>query len=853
MLPRTKAMTRSMLRPGLLAALIAAIVAIAVPAFAQSGPSYYITVNTSSLAGQSGYIAYELLPNAGDSPALTDNLNMAYNGGYSEDDADVAGFSSGDFSYSGGNPASGSIDNNQITGGSIILVPVTFGSSLDVLSALSGPGFLSNAPDGSTFSIDLYDSMGNGLLTSSGDVFEEDINGSGGVSPVVGDPADVTAYATPESSSLWLLFAGIAAFGLFAFARRRGVRVASLRAPGALIVLGLAALAISQPAHAQAGTGGTLANDPPIYNPAVLSTDPPNMGGSQNAPLIGSNQPGSAHPALPVPTSTPIRVDLPYDTNPSDPTGDVNGSNFEDFQLHGFTYPGPPGPGPWAKIVLVVDFNENSQTQYDRSELVWIGNCLMQFGTTPEPSLTSTRTSGGVTTTTLGRAPAWEEQVDVTRFWPVLSSAKPASQCGVECDNAYYSPYLGLIECQPYLLFYPADSNNTAATTPNVVASLTGAPYAQYLYEAPPAGAGSQQVLTYTGTFPKNSDKIYAELWTENQNNDEFFWAAGYAATYPATESAQESNPYQAIREAEVQVDGSQAGSQSCFVKIFSGGTPGPSDWVPSGDVYQYNFSPQFVDLTPLAGLLNDGRTHTVTLSVFNQNQYWAVAGELEMYTDPVLAQVNGTLTADTATLPNPVLGGGSGTSRTLTSNVNGTLDGYLDTYQGWQHYTVQVADSLNDARTSSSNNLITDTRTTNTTVNALFAPSVLAQNNVQTYYFHYSPQTSSVSISNSDTYNSSPLFSSSLFWSDGTLATGSLDTSSTTSSQIFQYSDSLGNVWNENTASASAGGYTVDSTHKVANWNQWSTVNYGGSNTLTNSFASLEPLIPNDFLLLTN
>lgn len=790
MLPRIQAVTRAMLRPGILIAVLAAIVAVAAPAYAQSGPSYYVTVNTAGLAGQSGYVAYELFPNAPDSPTLlTDNLNVAYSGDYSENDPGVFGF--GDYTYSGGNPATGSIDNNQITGGSFIFVPVTFGSSFDVLSALSGTGFLSNAPDGSTFSIDLFDSSFNPLLNSTGDVFEEDISGSGGVSAVNGDPANVTDTLVPESSGLWLLLAGIAAFGFAALGRRRRIRLSGLRTPVVLLLIVLAACAFQQTAQAQAGTDGTLANN---YLPWAYSSP-----AVTNTPTIGSTQPVEAAPAVPVPDTTPIAVPL------------FSGMQFANYNTNPFTYPGPPAGGPWAKIVLVLDFTENSGTQYDRSSFMWLGPALIYWGTTPEPSST--------------RSPNWEIQRDMTEYASLLSQPQSG---GIYLGNTYEPPtYNGIPVGSAYLLFYPTDANNPAPTSPNEILTIS-----------PGEGVGTLSVPTdeqsNTLTFPTNMDKLYLETWAEQQIGDEFYW----------DDSITSSTPDAGMREIEVSIDGIQAGSASCFPWVFSGGD-NPNYWLPQGDIQQYEFKPRLVDLTPFVGYLNDGNPHTIAFSIFDNDNYWNTAGNLLVYTDPVLPVVYGGLTVNTAAYPTPTITGPGVTvaGTTTVGNVeNTTLDGYADTYLGWQETTVATNEAYSDALTTTANSRtgrislsaisISDSRNITTTTNATFGSSTLVQNHVSGFTMGYSPIQSSISDRINDTYNGAPYYSASLSYSTGGAST-------TSSSQTYAFSDSLGNSWNESDASGSA--HTITS------------VTYGSGNNFFNSFWSIGSIIPNDWLQTTN
>lgn len=54
------------------------------------------------------------------------------------------------------------------------------------------------------------------------------------------------------------------------------------------------------------------------------------------------------------------------------------------------------------------------------------------------------------------------------------------------------------------------------------------------------------------------------------------------------------------------------------------------------------------LDLTPFAGMLTDGKPHTISFTVVNNGLYWQLGGNLLVYQDPSLSVTTGALTTDT-------------------------------------------------------------------------------------------------------------------------------------------------------------------------------------------------------------
>ena len=109
------------------------------------------------------------------------------------------------------------------------------------------------------------------------------------------------------------------------------------------------------------------------------------------------------------------------------------------------------------------------------------------------------------------------------------------------------------------------------------------------------------------------------------------------------------------FRETEITIDGAPAGVAPVYPWIFTGGID-PFLWFPIPGVQTLNFTPYRVNLTPFVGLLSNGQSHTVSLSVFNANDYFSATASLLLYLDSGSTQVTGAVTQNTLAAPSPVI-----------------------------------------------------------------------------------------------------------------------------------------------------------------------------------------------------
>lgn len=376
---------------------------------------------------------------------------------------------------------------------------------------------------------------------------------------------------------------------------------------------------------------------------------------------IGETGAAVADPLVPVPAETPCVVTL-Y-------TADSATGTFDDYSNHPFSYTPPAGcAGPWNKVVFKADYNVTMGRQYDRTASVGIGGVNLYFGTTQEPSSS--------------RSPSWHVERDVTDLSTLLEQPQ---QGAAALYNIYNGTYNGSITGSAELDFYPATPEFPAPRIPDQVLSL--APDASAPGHADITTDGSP--LSNTFTLPTNIDRAYIEVTAQPQSGDEFWYSCGPDAYADLTGCGGT-----AFREAEVTIDGKPAGIVPISGWVFTGGID-PYLWRPIPGVQTLNFAPYKIDITPFAGLLDNGQPHTISVSVVtgdpafqNSSQYFDTAATLLLYQDQDVAQLTGALTQDVDSGVRPV--------QTNTINPDGVhfsfdvksrhsliTRGYLDTPHG--------------------------------------------------------------------------------------------------------------------------------------------------------------------------
>jgi hypothetical protein len=440
---------------------------------------------------------------------------------------------------------------------------------------------------------------------------------------------------------------------------------------------------------------------------------------------IGSQNTVTADPNIPRPSTKPCVVQL------------LSNAEFDNFNPVSFNYAPPADcPGPWAKVVFTADINVTAGIQYDRTANFWLGPTNIYFGTTAEPSPNF--------------GPSWHVESDLTDYSPIFMTSQQGT---ADIGNLVNSTYTGIIYASSTLEFYPLAPKQTAPVTANEVFALSA------------GSTGGTVSLTSTsstlsGTFslPTNIQNAYLDVYAQSQNQDEFWYTC--VPNDVASELFSCGNT--GFRETEISIDGTPAGVAPIFPWIFTGGID-PYLWFPIPGVQTLNFIPYRVDLTPFAGTLSNGQPHTVSLSVFNADNYFSATASLLLYLDSGSTSVSGAITKNTLTsAPSPVVTENLKTGNSITgsvkvaSNRNFVLSGYVNTSHG--KVTTTVAQGVHFVSSQVFN--ITNTKfiqniTQNSSVNSTTSvatsgqPTVTYINNLQ---FPLTLDISQILQSNGDT-----------------------------------------------------------------------------------------------------
>jgi hypothetical protein len=358
---------------------------------------------------------------------------------------------------------------------------------------------------------------------------------------------------------------------------------------------------------------------------------------------------------------------------------------FADFSNKDFSFT-PPGDcqGPWAKVIFTADFSIQPGVQFDRTGMVFLGNVNIYFGTTAEPLQSQTD--------------IWHVERDLTDYSSLFSTPQTgyASLGNIVGEDGLTAIIFGSFKLE----FYQADIVNPAPRTADLVLPL------------PDNGNGSVALnnanpeLTQTFTLPTNVESAYLDVLAQSQNEEEQWFLC--LPNSVASDVGVCGNTD--FRQVNVSIDGIPAGVAPVFPWIYTGGVD-PGLWIPIPGVQTLNLLPYRVDLTPFAGILSNGQTHTIGVTVYNAFEYFSTVGTLLVYQDHGGSQTTGTLTEDTLADPIPAVvnnvtfnsSGIGGGSVTVTSAQNFTIAGYVNTSHGRVSTKVDGKTSFSNTQTVTS------------------------------------------------------------------------------------------------------------------------------------------------------
>ncbi|MPY58916.1 peptide-N4-asparagine amidase [Streptomyces spongiae] len=278
-------------------------------------------------------------------------------------------------------------------------------------------------------------------------------------------------------------------------------------------------------------------------------------------------------------------------------------AQFRDFTPYKGTYAPPRGCGDrWSKVVLRLDGKVKGR-QYDRLGYLHIGGVEVFRTSTPQPS------PDGI---------EWSVEKDVTRYSDTLRRAQPVEML---IGNVVDDTYTGIIDVKVTLTFYAGRPD--AARTPDRVLTLQDE----------------------TLTTPRNSERVVAEVYaTGSGGGCEEYWYLTVPDPAPYSCKA-DDGPY---REVQIKVDGQLAGIAAPFPTVWTGGWSNPFLWYVIPGPRAFDIKPVEYDLTPFAGLLNDGRPHRVEVSVVGVPEGqtgWSTPVNVLVWQDAKSKHVSGALT----------------------------------------------------------------------------------------------------------------------------------------------------------------------------------------------------------------
>lgn len=372
---------------------------------------------------------------------------------------------------------------------------------------------------------------------------------------------------------------------------------------------------------------------------------------------IGSRVVATAELPVSRPAGKPCVATL-FSHEAFDDQGD--GSSME-ARPHAFRFAPPAGcSGPWSKVVLEADFSVPAGRQFDRTAALWLGGVNLYFGTTIEPEP--------------GVAQHWHVERDLSDYAALFRQA----QAGQMILNNWISPATSQpIYLDMRLVFYPAAEGQPAVAAADRVYPMSADPRGQQA-----ALDNPQQSLSREITFPRNVERAYLDVIAQSQGFDERWYIC---VDKPYLEKTRDYSleSFEAcdggsFRGVEVLVDGQPAGLAPVYPWIFTGGIE-PRLWLPTPAFQTANFIPTRVDLTPFAGLFDDGKPHAVAVRVPGAHHFFNVAANLLVYLDPKASQLSGEVTQNTLAAQQPAR---LVVHDTLHADAAGRTVGTIDTDQ---------------------------------------------------------------------------------------------------------------------------------------------------------------------------
>jgi len=317
------------------------------------------------------------------------------------------------------------------------------------------------------------------------------------------------------------------------------------------------------------------------------------------------------------------------------------------------SYKPPTACSASTALAVILDVEGSVQgVQFDRAGALWLAGVELLRTTTPEPDTKGIR---------------WQIARDLSDYAPLFASPSNAT---LQIPNLVDSTYTGVLYLNVTLTFYEApdaheEERRLVEASPFRsstwhAAELQRADGTGAVLVAPPAGgvtivpladptltsdpwnamgiAGNQSKNATIRLPRRNVRAARIDLYASGHACEEF-WYTNVPDAYINATGACGGGAY---REIQLRIDGAMAGALPPFPVIYTGGVC-PLLWRPLTGVHSFNIPPYQFDLGPYLGLLNDGKPHELSVTVFGNGPQGS------WFVDPVLVATG---EADAGALP---------------------------------------------------------------------------------------------------------------------------------------------------------------------------------------------------------
>ncbi|KAG6490080.1 hypothetical protein ZIOFF_051362 [Zingiber officinale] len=339
-------------------------------------------------------------------------------------------------------------------------------------------------------------------------------------------------------------------------------------------------------------------------------------------------------------------------------------------------YATPPGcPPPWDRVVLDLSVACAGE-QYDRIAAVWLDGAEILRTSTAEPS------EAGV---------FWRVRKDVTRY-DALLRRQEGGVVSMMLENIVNDEFTGVYHVNVSLDFYIEDgeeprfrprsmlptSDEESTTQEQTIfgaskpllppkigfssfksgsiennAKVAPFPPKPSDLIIPISSADSQNGFWFrikneadvhfkSVQIPGNTYWAVLEIYVSYHSNDEF-WYSNPPNSYIVKNNLTTGRGNGSFREVFATIDGSFVSSIVPFPVIFTGGI-NPLFWEPVVALGAFDLPSYNIELTPLLGLLLDGKSHDIGVGVTDGISFWLIDANLHIWLDPLSTYVTAQL-----------------------------------------------------------------------------------------------------------------------------------------------------------------------------------------------------------------